>query len=223
VNPVKTIVVKSGEASTLRVLHGDQDIKGDATAAQVAIWNGGTESIRPESVLAPVRIVLRPTVPILEAKIRKETREIIGTAVDASRIAYGVVPVSWKILEHNDGAVIQLIYAGPTETEIVVEGIVEGQPAVLRVRPSAGFVIPLPSGRRSRLSSVLATVLLVAFMSVMFLMIGLYLWLYWLRRRRRGKLDLLDKTTPWIFAAMLCELLWLAWILLRETGPPFGF
>ena len=120
----------------MRVLHGDQDIKGDVTAAQVAIWNDGTESIRPENVLSPVCILLHPSVTILEAKIRKVSRGVIGAAVNVSRLTDGVVPVTWKILEHNDGAVIQLIFAGSTETDIAVDGIVEGQPTVLHVKPS---------------------------------------------------------------------------------------
>jgi hypothetical protein len=185
VNPVKTIVVKAGEASTLRVLHGDQEIKGDITAAQVAIWNDGTESIRPENVLSPVRILLHPPVPILEAKIRKVSREVIGAALDTSRLSDGVVPVTWKILEHNDGAVIPLIFAGPTETDIAVEGTVEGQPTVSRLGPPAEETA---GARWFRL--VVAPVF-------WFVVAGVLFWLQRLERRRGDQLDLIDRIVPW--------------------------
>jgi hypothetical protein len=168
VSPVKTIVVKGGEASTLRVLHGDQDIKGDVTAAQVAIWNDGTESIRSENVLSSVCIVLHPSVPVLEAKIRKVSRGVIGAAVDASRLPDGVIPVTWKILEHNDGAVIQLIFAGPTETEIAVEGTVEGQPTVFHAKPPNKILSPTEQVAHARAFAVAFTVLLLVMTLIFF-------------------------------------------------------
>ena len=210
VNPVKTVVVKGGEASTLRVLHGDQELKGDVTAAQVAIWNDGKESIRPENVLSLVCVALRPSVPILEAKIRKVSRGVIGAALDGSRLADGVVPVTWKILEHNDGAVVQLIFAGSTQTGTEVEGIVEGQPMVFRVEPPAG-------GRRhSPWFNVGGAVSL-------FFMTGMFFWLNRLRRRRADQLDLLDRYLPWVMALGLCMWLVASWLELNPAGPPFGF
>jgi hypothetical protein len=221
VNPVKTIVVKGGEASTLRVLHGDQDIKGDVTAAQVAIWNDGTESIRPENVLSPVCILLRPSVTILEAKIRKVSRGVVGAAVDASRLTEGVVPVTWKILEHNDGAVIQLIFAGSTETDIAVDGTVEGQPTVLHVKPSHKVHSPAEQLALERRQ----TQVLVALPTIAFLLV-LVSWLVLranIRSRTGDESDKLVKIFIWADAVMLCIILLLAWRDLRQPGPPFGF
>jgi len=221
VSPVKTIVVKGGEASTLRVLHGDQDIKGDVTAAQVAIWNDGTESIRPENVLSPVCILLHPSVTILEAKVRKVSRGVIGAAVDASRLADGVVPVTWKILEHNDGAIIQLIFAGSTETDVKVDGTVEGQPTVLHVKPSHKILSPAEQLALDR-GQALVLAGPAAF--------GVLLVLVWLlvRRTYTGSLtgngpDRLVKILMWVSLVMLCISLLLAWRELRQPGPPFGF
>jgi hypothetical protein len=222
VNPVKTIVVKAGEASTLRVLHGDQDIKGDVTAAQVAIWNDGTESIRPENVLSPISIVLRPSAPILEAKVRKVSRAVIGAAIDTSRLADGAVPVTWKILEHNDGAVIQLIFAGPTETDIAVDGTVEGQPTPLGVMPLRRMQSPAEQealARRTARESIeiLSALLVVALIAL------------WLMRRRRtrsaewAEMYSLGKNAFVILLVLICFGLLLGWRELRQPGPPFGF
>jgi len=46
---------------------------------------------------------------------------------DTTHLNDGTVGVSWKILEHDDGAVIQFILAGPSSVDIVPHGVVEGQ------------------------------------------------------------------------------------------------
>jgi hypothetical protein len=221
VNPIKTIVVKGGEASTLRVLHDGQDIKGDVTAAQVAIWNDGTEPIRAENILSSVRLVLEPAVPILEAKIRKESRDVIGATVDTSHLADGVIPVAWKILEHNDGAVIELIFEGSAETELVVQGTVEGQPTVLGVKPPYRIQSPAEQvawGRRSALRLAV-----ISGGSAVFLLVT---WL--LRRGLRGSPARDGRGSFLKFVAnILLILLFLSFYILwrefRQPGPPFGF
>ena len=127
VNPAQAVVVKTGEASRLRVLYGNEELTSDVTAAQVAIWNDGNESIRPENILQEIMIRTVPAVPILEATVRKTSRPVVSFALDHSQFAHGELGVSWNILEHDDGAVIQLVYAGPPTTKIEASGVVEGQ------------------------------------------------------------------------------------------------
>lgn len=130
VNPSKTTIVKSGQTSDLHILYKGKDVSTDVTALQVELWNAGKESIRPEHVLSPVILATSPKVPILEATVRHVSRPITQTVLDTTQIADGKVTVSWKILEHNDAAVIQFILAGPTETSITASGALEGQPGV---------------------------------------------------------------------------------------------
>jgi hypothetical protein len=210
VNPVKTIVVKGGETSALRVLHGDQEVKGDVTAAQVAIWNGGSESIRPENILGPVRLVLHPPAAILEASVRKASRGVIGASLDTSRLAVGIINVTWKILERNDGAVIQLIFAGPAQTDIEVEGIVEGQPTVFRLEPPTEKTT---SDRwLTRVEGIFGLFVLC-----------LFVWWNWHRRRSGEQLGRFDRIVPWVL--VLTVSMWVVGELLelRQLGPPFGF
>jgi hypothetical protein len=136
VNPSKTTIVKSGQSSDLHVLYRGKDVSTDVTALQVELWNAGKESIRPEHVLSPITLETSPKVPILEARIRHVSRPFTQIVVDQTQIADGKVTVSWKILEHNDAAVIQFILAGPTETSIRPSGSLEGQPT-LSVHQSA--------------------------------------------------------------------------------------
>jgi hypothetical protein len=130
VNPTKTAIVKSGQSSDLQVLYKGQGISSDVTGLQVVIWNDGKESIRPENLLTPITLTTSPRVPILEARIKKASRSVTQVALDRSEIANGSVGVTWKILEHDDGAAVQLIVAGPTSVTVKADGVVEGQDGI---------------------------------------------------------------------------------------------
>src|ERR1019366_2226123 len=130
VNPSKTTIVKSGQSSDLHILYKGKDVSTDVTALQIELWNAGKESIRPEHILSPIILETSPKVPILEARIRHISRPVTQIAWDTTNIADGKVVVSWKILEHSDGAVIQFIVAGATETSIKPSATLEGQPRV---------------------------------------------------------------------------------------------
>jgi len=127
VNPTKTSVVKSGQSSDLHVLYKGQNVSTDVTALQVAVWNNGRESIRAENILTPITLITSPRVPILEAQVKQVNRIVSQIGVDTGRIANGSVNLTWRILEHNDGALLQLIVAGPSSVTVQAEGVIEGQ------------------------------------------------------------------------------------------------
>jgi hypothetical protein len=145
VNPSKTTIVKSGQSSDLHILYKGKDVSTDVTALQIELWNAGKESIRPEHILSPITLETIPRVPILEARLRQISRPVTQTILDTTHIADGRIAVSWKILEHNDGAVIQFILAGPSETSITATGALEGQSRVKVFQVSAieGFAYPI--------------------------------------------------------------------------------
>ncbi len=58
---------------------------------------------------------------------------MVGLKLDASRSSQGIVLVDWRILERNDGASIQIIYAGSPQVKLAVDGVIEGQPRILSV------------------------------------------------------------------------------------------
>jgi hypothetical protein len=139
VNPTKTTIVKAGQISDLHVLYKGQSVATDVTALQVEIWNAGKESIRPEHVLSPITLQTSPRVSILEVRLRYTSRPVCDIALDESELAEGKVGVSWKILEHNDGAIIQFIVAGPSNVTVMAQGSVEGDSAVRLVTAKAPF------------------------------------------------------------------------------------
>ncbi|MGC9970099.1 MAG: hypothetical protein ABSE56_05880 [Bryobacteraceae bacterium] len=151
VNPVQTIVVSAGRTSAIRVLSENMEIKSDVIAEQLVIWNSGTESIRPEHVLDPITISTRPRAPILEVTIPRRTRDLTGFTVDDSERSSGRVGLKWKILEKNDGAMVQVIHAGPPTTELLVGGAVEGQRAIDRVVLTRSRETPRVVSRRSEI------------------------------------------------------------------------
>jgi hypothetical protein len=110
------------------------------TALQVVIWNAGKEAIRSENLLTPITLTTSPTVPILEARIKQVGRTVSQIGLDTSQIGKGSVGVTWKILEHYDGAVLQLIAAGPTTVTVKAEGVVEGQQNGIKVYDTGGSV-----------------------------------------------------------------------------------
>jgi hypothetical protein len=134
VNPAQAVVVKTGEASNLHVFYGSGELKSDVTAAQVAIWNQGNDSIRPENILEQAVIRTDPSVPILEASVRKRSRNVVDVSLDQSRLGEGSLGVKWNILEQNDGAVIQIVYAGPPTTGIRATGVIEGQKQIRELK-----------------------------------------------------------------------------------------
>jgi hypothetical protein len=133
VHPVRSSVVEVGEASGLSVTFNGKEISTDVTAVQVAFWNDGRQAIRTEDVLSELTIATANAAPILEARLRKVTRKLAGIELDISRKEEGAIIVKWKILEHNDGGIIQIIFAGSTSVEISANAAIVGQPEVFVV------------------------------------------------------------------------------------------
>jgi hypothetical protein len=113
VSPVRTSIVKAGEVSALSVSYKDVPVTTDVSTVQVQIWNQGRDAIRQAHMLQPLVISTADQTPILEATVRKQTRpDIVRLHLDDSAQQSGRVKVSWDILEHRDGGIVQLILAG---------------------------------------------------------------------------------------------------------------
>ena len=134
VHPARTAVVQAGQASSLKVTVGEESIQTDVSAALVAFWNAGDEPIRKEDVLSPMEIKTDGAAPILEARLRKTSRDIVGLSLDESQLSKGVLRLNWDIMEEGDGAVVQLIYAGDTRNEITARATLIGQKEISHVQ-----------------------------------------------------------------------------------------
>ena len=129
-NPAKAIIYKSGQTSSLEILFNKEKILNDVTAVQMALWNNGKKAIERNDILEEIKILTEPETAILEAKVRKVSREVINLKIDNSQLDRGCIPVSWKILEQNDGGVIQLILKGGVDVKVLARGIIKGQNSI---------------------------------------------------------------------------------------------
>ena len=101
------------------------------TAVQLAIWNTGTKSIRDTDVLEPFHLVMPDGAAILSVRVKKISRPICGFEFVNNQTDYvsGKCLLKWRILEPDDGVVLQVIYAGSARHDPTLEGVVEGQKA----------------------------------------------------------------------------------------------
>ncbi|MFL6207529.1 MAG: hypothetical protein ACJ74W_01690 [Pyrinomonadaceae bacterium] len=200
VNPAKTVVVQAGQASKLVVNFDNQVIGTDITAAQVAFWNQGKLSIRRDDVLKPIVIYTENNAPILEATLRKSSRDVVQISLSTDDLQKGRVPISWNILEHNDGGIIQLIYAGNPNVHINMDGVIEGQKNIFQV---------LPSSHTTDWSIDAPMIGILAIQWIIFLII-------WVRRHFRGIFTLV-----FLIIIPLLVLFYLG--VFTSNAPPFGF
>ena len=163
VNPVRTKVVTSGQATDLKVLYRDESLGDiDITAVQLAIWNAGYESIKKGHVRKEIVVTTNPQVRILEASVRTGSPDTGFNLLDSTDSkAKGRVPVSWEILEKNEGASIQLLYLGTPEVDISVEGLIEGQGHAKRIVTSSSLKSPQEHRKTRRQQSLWVVISLV--------------------------------------------------------------
>lgn len=111
-HPVRSPIVQAGKLSELTVLFNGKPIQGDLTAAQFIIWNSGKAPVRHEDILKPIVLMTASNHPIYEATIRHVSRDVVGFQVATNHLAEGKLGFDWKVMEHNDGASIQILYGG---------------------------------------------------------------------------------------------------------------
>jgi hypothetical protein len=125
--PERVVLIDSRKASDFEIKYKGNKIESDVTSAIVTIWNQGKKSIRPQDILKEVVVVVGKSTPILEAKPLRISRDVTGFWLDNARLNEGIVMPKWQILEHKDGAVIQIIYVGSPAVPIVMTATIEGR------------------------------------------------------------------------------------------------
>jgi hypothetical protein len=143
VDPERTVLIDSKKASDFEVRYKGGPIGTDVTSAMLAVWNDGKLPIRPENILEPIVIRLRGSIPILEAKIIRVSRDMIAFKLDNSKNKEGVVLPTWRILEQGDGARLQIVYAGPSDIPISLEGVIEGKRPISEFKAKAFLPLPI--------------------------------------------------------------------------------
>jgi hypothetical protein len=128
IHPIRTPIVQIGRLSNLSVSLRGKPINGDLTAAQFIVWNAGKAPVRHDDILKPLILATTSNCPIYEATIRNISRDVTGFQLITNDIASGRLGFDWKILEHNDGASIQVLYGGDQKLSFKEGGgVVVGQ------------------------------------------------------------------------------------------------
>jgi hypothetical protein len=221
VNPARASLVRFGESSWLEVRFAGKPVTANISAVQIAVWNGGNQSIRATQVLTPIWIQLGDSTEVLESTVRKQTRDVVALAVAADSLNPRRVGLRWNILEHGDGGVIQIIFSGPTGAVVSLAGTVEGQRHIREFQTGSGQRIA--GLELSRRQAMLLLGLFTLAIGV-FILMPLAVMRIMLRRRPRTlPLTLLDKVMLIVPIAYL--ILGLVMILghFAVSGPPFGF
>lgn len=231
IQPVAISIVRRGETPRLSVSFDGQPIEGDVSMLRVALWNAGRSAVRPDDILEPIRIAASPNARLLDAKVPFQTRGVVGATLTPSDT--GDVNLGLRILEPEDGLIVQLVYASPADLRPVVSGTLVGQRTLYQValQGSPARIESQPIAASKRTMRV-ATDVVVKLIGLFMLMVG-----YWkaaeaiAKRRRTGKLAN-------SLGTLLIGLLWLAAIgcggllaALAVTaiksapvwGPPFPF
>ena len=225
-HPIRTKIATIGEDSRLRATYDGRELKGSLTAMQFAIWNAGDEPIRPDDVLDRVTVTAPPGVRVLDIKVRQEARRVVGFRVDDTQKSEGVLDLSWKILERNDGAVVQVLFEGAPDAPFRIDGAIVGQPRISDVR---GIDVNLArpedvyrAGKTARWSSLvfgLVFVFLGFLLAVLFLRV-----LRQMAMQRRQPVRRREEAMALVPGVVLLALgAFLLYLAMRQSGVPFDF
>ena len=130
-SPVRTVIVKTGELSSLSVSMDGDVIESDVTSVQLAIWNQGRKPIRSVDILKPLRLQIGEEGEILSTTLRNITRGVVSPSAVLDGKDRTSVGVKWDILEQGDGFIVQIVYTGGVDVPIDVGAVVVGQQAIL--------------------------------------------------------------------------------------------
>src|SRR5207237_8294835 len=79
VHHVKAILLQKGQTSKLTATFDNKPIEADVSTAQMAVWNNGKKPIKKDEILTEnnsIEIISVNHIPILEARIRKSSRDV---------------------------------------------------------------------------------------------------------------------------------------------------
>jgi len=133
VNPVRSVVVQAGTSSDLTIQYQGQPVTSTVSTATIEFWNAGKKPITAADILEPLQLTTEAGHRILEVKVVKTSRDVIGLRLDTSQLATGKVGLLFRILERADAVIVQLIYEGNPSVPISLRGVVIGQAAPLQV------------------------------------------------------------------------------------------
>jgi len=139
VRSVRTIIIDKGRPSDLRAFFDGLEITAPVTAGEVIFWNGGNQAIRADQVLDPVSLRTADGSPILDVQV-KSSRAATQLGIQSDKLFNGHAMLTWKFLAPGDAGIVRILYAGGPTTDILMDGLIEGQHGIIRADPPEGTV-----------------------------------------------------------------------------------
>ncbi len=188
ISPQRSVIVdgSSGIPSDLQVLYRGQAVPARTIVVMsVYVWNAGKLPIRTSDILEPVQLEVSDSSEILEATVVRVSRAVTRFRLDpVSATQKNVVGLKFDILEQDDGAAIQLIYAGSPTASVALRGTIVGvaTPRFISAISAERYL----KKRRSIDNRLSLKLLPVASGLIMLSAFGLAIY-HALKRRRQGK------------------------------------
>jgi hypothetical protein len=127
-NRVVVVDFEHISSSPIKVVRkNNSEINGNINSVNLYFWNNGKLSIKPENILMPLKISLSGNnVEILNYKILKISRDITKIKLTRSvSVPMKTLDLDFKVLEENDGFVVQVIYLGGADVKFTMQGLIE--------------------------------------------------------------------------------------------------
>jgi hypothetical protein len=209
-----TEIVRAGVSSDISVSFKGSLISGSLRAYQIAIWNAGREPIRKEDMLKPIKLSWQSGVKVLDVKLVKLTREETGLQI--TRTADNL-EIDLKILEQNDGGLLQFLVVGDEKFAISIEGTIVGQGRL----GEGSFKSSAPLGSNPGLSRTLNWAMVVA----LFLMSAVCIRAVWhlYRHEKKGRARSIFLLIFGAFSAITICLMGYYTYRYGLSNSPFGF
>ena len=110
--PRKTVVVSKQDASNIEIYSDGKPVEEDVSATQLVVWNAGESPIYEGMILRKIEIFPINPLKIYDVQVTKITRDVTDFKLSSSQLKKNVIPISWRILEPDDGAIVQIIHSG---------------------------------------------------------------------------------------------------------------
>jgi len=98
----------------------------DVSTLEVQIWNQGKAPIHTQDIAKQIRLRFPNGEEFLQVTLSQNSDTIeFSQAPDPTNPAS--LNLDWKLLQHNDGVKLQIVYVGGINAPLVLEGSIEGQ------------------------------------------------------------------------------------------------
>jgi hypothetical protein len=175
VYPIRIPIVQTTNTSDVSVSYKGQPVSGNVTAAEIAIWNAGRQPIHSNDIERPLILTVANNVPLFETGLSQVSRDVTECslvnhgAIDimsGKHLGPSSVELKFRILEHNDGVRLRVVYAGAVDAPITLKGVIEGQHSMHEVKA-------MDSGRASLLDAIFALVIAgLCWFAALMMMVG---------------------------------------------------